>query len=100
MGEIVLKNLHAKILLQSNERLKSEKEEDFLRKVCSSKLLLNHGRKKIEESFDFEHWLIGISEISLSSYKLHIMNRLLPIHGDSIVKITTTRVGYKIFSQE
>ena len=65
-----------------------EEKEAFLRRVCSCKHLLNHGRKKIEESIDLENWSIGEPEISLSNCKLHIATSFLPELGDSVEKIS------------
>jgi len=70
----------------------SKQTENFLLTVCSSKLLLYHGRNRVKESIDFKCWIFG--KIS-SQLRLFIASKLLPDLGDSITSITVEKVRKK-----
>lgn len=62
--------------------------------MCSCKIFLIHGRRKIEESIDLENWRIGRNNLPLPKYKLHIATSLIPVLGDSITKLAVAKVDY------
>merc|ERR1712012_101439 len=74
-----------------------EQKISLYKKAYTSKLLLFHGRKKLEDSIDSENWMI---RNDVSKLKLNILLSCFQTQRGSIAKITVDKMSRARFTQE